>query len=1035
MVLALALTSTGVAQNQPAVAGDGRIQASYYTPRGLSTEPVTVMVQLGGETVAEAQGKQPGKKLTDAQRNKIKSDLASKQDSIKPAIRSLGGTVLNDFQAAYNGISVQIALNKVADLRKLSNVIGVHAIQTHERSNATSVPYIGTPAVWNGASGFRGENIKIAIIDTGIDYMHGNFRAPGTVATPAEYAAANAADTLPANPAFFGPSAPRIKGGIDLVGDNYNASGTGAALIPQPDPNPLDCNGHGSHVAGSAGGSGVLFDGSTYGGPYDPATHTPATGKFRVGPGVAPKADLYAVRVFGCAGSTDVTVDAIEWAVDNGMDVINMSLGSSFGGANDPSAVASTNAAKAGVIVVASAGNNGPNQYITGSPGTADSIISVAANDSNTGFRGFSLTLSTGPTITAINANDANVASGTSYGIKVIRDNPDTLGVDESLGCNVSDYGTVPPNTMAVVVRGLCARVGKAIRGQQAGAAAVAMINTDAGLPPFEGPIFSHPDTGEQFTVTIPFIGVRGVLGPAATADPDLLVAADTGSAIVNNILLPNPNHTGFATFTSGGPRTGDSFLKPQITAPGVSIFSTGNGSGNLAGGNSGTSMAAPHVAGVAALVDQAHPGWKTEDLHAAIANTGSPSAIGGTAPFRISRGGTGLVQPVAATRTQVVAFGQKDQFALNFGFAERKDKLDTSESINIKNNGSSAATFNVTTTAQGPPNGSPHTVTLGSSTVRVPGRGTANVAVKLEVPMSTIGTATGLNFREVAGLITLTPTGGSNNGVTLRVPYYFVPRALSLVETKVADSQPDGPAFTTTATVENKSDAARAGIADFYAWGLEDGNDLGKSAADVRAVGVQAFPEDEVTVFAVSSWNRWSNGSTAEFDIFVDVDRDGVDDYVVVHADQGAVQTGVFNGRQLAWVFSTRSAGATAFFFAGAHTDSSTSTLAVVNSQLCRAGEPCLNAANPRFNYRAVAFDLLTDEVDAVTGTSSFNAYSPSISNGAFITVAPGQTATTPITVNPTEWARTPAKGIMVVVQDNESGKSEADLLEVKIN
>ena len=69
------------------------------------------------------------------------------------------------------------------------------------------------------------------------------------------------------------------------------------------------------------------------------------------------------------------------------------------------------------------------------------------------------------------------------------------------------------------------------------------------------------------------------------------------------------------------------------------------------------------------------------------------------------------------------------------------------------------------------------------------------------------------------------------------------------------------------------------------------------------------------------------------------------------------------------------------------------------------------------------------------MSGTSSFNAFTPSISNGAFITVAPGQTATTPITVNPTEWARTPAKGIMVVVQDNESGKSEADLLEVKIN
>src|SRR5437879_10620819 len=102
----------------------------------------------------------------------------------------------------------------------------------------------------------------------------------------------------------------------------------------------------------------------TYGCPYNAATPA-APGSFNSGPGVAPKADLYAVRVFGCEGPTDVTVDAIEWAVDNDMDVINMSLGSTFGSKDDPSAVASTNAAKAGVIVVASAGNAGPSPYVS----------------------------------------------------------------------------------------------------------------------------------------------------------------------------------------------------------------------------------------------------------------------------------------------------------------------------------------------------------------------------------------------------------------------------------------------------------------------------------------------------------------------------------------------------------------------------------------------------------------------------------------------------------------------------------------------
>ena len=73
----------------------------------------------------------------------------------------------------------------------------------------------------------------------------------------------------------------------------------------------------------------MLGDGTQYTGSYDNLTHVNNT--FSIGPGVAPKADLYAVRVFGCEGSTNVVIEAIEWAIDNDMDVINMSLGSDFG--------------------------------------------------------------------------------------------------------------------------------------------------------------------------------------------------------------------------------------------------------------------------------------------------------------------------------------------------------------------------------------------------------------------------------------------------------------------------------------------------------------------------------------------------------------------------------------------------------------------------------------------------------------------------------------------------------------------------------
>src|SRR5207249_6127098 len=100
------------------------------------------------------------------------------------------------------------------------------------------------------------EGIKIGVIDTGIDYTHANFGGPGT---PADYTTAHATETAPANPAYFGPAAPKVKGGFDFVGDAYNGSNT-----PMPDPNPLDCNGHGSHVAGTAAGFGVTSGGATY---------------------------------------------------------------------------------------------------------------------------------------------------------------------------------------------------------------------------------------------------------------------------------------------------------------------------------------------------------------------------------------------------------------------------------------------------------------------------------------------------------------------------------------------------------------------------------------------------------------------------------------------------------------------------------------------------------------------------------------------------------------------------------------------------
>jgi hypothetical protein len=275
---------------------------------------------------------------------------------------------------------------------------------------------------------------------------------------------------------------------------------------------------------------------------------------------------------------------------------------------------------------------------------------------------------------------------------------------------------------------------------------------------------------------------------------------------------------------------------------------------------------------------------------------------------------------------------------------------------------------------------------------------------------------------------VTFTPTGGANHGVTLRVPYYLVPQATSNISTNVSPGTL-GNTGTATATVTN-ANGAIAGAADWYAWGLTDPND-GLDSNDVRNVGVQAFPG--VLAFAISTQHRWSNAGMDEFDIDVDVNGDGTDDYDVVGADLGALTAGTSSGQMAVAVFDLRTGAGSIQFLADAPDDSSTIVLPVNISQLCGSGSPCLSSSNPRFTYHAVAFGLTDSTVDTVDGTASFNAFSPSISTGMFDVVNPNGSATETVTINKTEFAQTPALGLMIVSHDNATGH-EAQTIKVKV-
>jgi subtilisin family serine protease len=848
----------------------------------------------------------------------------------------------------------------------------------------------------------HGEHIRIAVIDTGVDYTHANFGGPGTVAA---FKAAFATSTLPADPALFGPNAPKVKGGTDLVGDAYNANIP--TSVPVPDPNPLDCNGHGSHTSGTAAGFGVTAAGATYHGPYDETTPSVP---FTIGPGVAPLADLYAVRVFGCTGSTNVVVDAIDWAIQHDMQVISMSLGADFGTEDDADAEASENAVEAGIVVAAASGNAGSIPYVTSDPGSGDKAISVAAVDSHDSFPGEDLALSPTGNIVALDSDGIPASNGTALDVVVL---PNGSG-GVSLGCNPAEYTAAGVSGKLVVTkRGICARVARAIFGQQAGAAAVAMINTSPGYPPYEGPINSNPDTGIPFTVTIPFLGIQGP--SSASGDGAALVAAT--SATLTTTGIANPTFRQFASFSSAGPRTGDGHLKPNISAPGVSVFSTAMGTGNQGLFESGTSMATPHVAGSAALAIQAHPHWQADEVTAALVNTADASQLSGYSP---QLGGNGLVQPFPATETSVIARAENGAADLSFGVAEFTSDFSGDGELTVENHGSSSASFAIST-LQSP--SSPHTVEVHPTTLSLRPHDTRELHVKLEVPAATSGDST--DFRQVQGRIVLTPTRG-NDGVTLSVPYYLVARARSSVQARLSGELDENASG--TVHLNNKSNSV-AGTADFYAWELS-GDHANLGSIGLRAVGVQSFADTsgqnlgQILQFAVNTFGRTSNPSTQVYDLFLDVNGDGIPDYDVEAADLGLLTTGAFNGQLVVAVFNLATGAGVLEFLATAPTDGNTVLMPLV------AADVGITTSNPRFSYVAQTTDLLSGNIDTIATPARFNAFNNSISTGAFDLLPPGATASETVSIDPTEFALTPALGEMVVSLENMTKENRQALL-----
>jgi subtilisin family serine protease len=791
-----------------------------------ATGPTAVLLELDTAATSSvyrtglSRGRASAKSAARAQLGRVRV----LQGSVEAAVRRAAPTarVLYRTHAALAAVAVRADASSIAALRRISGVRAVHPIATKRAANAGAIPLLGTPAAWQ-AYGDLGQNVTVGVIDTGIDYTHADFGPPGTELP------FDAQSRTVAVPGQF-PTA-KVIGGYDFAGDDYNADPNssdpvyGYQPVPHPDPNPLDCKysgpdsnvGHGTHVSGTLTGLGVKADGSTYTGPYDDTT---PFGSLKIGPGVAPKAALYGLRVFGCAGSTDVVGAALEWSLDpNGdgdpsdrLDVINMSLGSDFGSPQDGDAILSNVVAQQGVVVVASAGNGGDLYDVGGSPGNATRVLTAAGSDD-----GFAV-------LDALRVNSPASIDG-DYGAEVsvaydYAANPDTTGVlaeipgpynPADLGANNKDGCDPLSPAQAAAVNGKIAwlewtdndaerRCGSVRRsGNVKAAGATGFVFAD------DAEVFSAGITGDP---VIP--GVLIVKSAADTIRPHLgeSVSVTIGNSLRNLVRQNLPaNADKVYPSTSRGTR-GNGNLKPDVAAVGVQVFSVDVGTGSDGKTLSGTSMSSPQVAGAAALVRSRHPDWSSEEVKAAVMNTADKDIYTGDnrtgdkyAPNRV---GAGRVDVPAALKNEVLAYVVNDPGAVSVSFGPVAVTAATSlsKTVRVVNKGVTAASYSVSYTPRTSVPGvsyklalTPGDVPSDSVTVALSPRGSATFVVYMVVsnPAALTKTidptvepaqagATRQFVADASGLVVLDAT--DSDRPTLRVPVYSAPRPASSMTT-----------------------------------------------------------------------------------------------------------------------------------------------------------------------------------------------------------------------------------------------------------
>ena len=1005
---------------------DGQPTGPVFVAPSLraATGPTDVVVQLARPSLAESVGEGAITSRTLPTRAQQRATLAAvktDQDRVASAARSLGAREKGRVSKGSNSLVLRIDAKRIPALSKVPGVASVRPLGRYRTLNDPGASgsleqasaYLQADPV--RAQGYDGTGVRVAVLDSGIDFTHANLGGPGTVAAYSECYAGNAAAVAGPCADLFGPAAPKVKGGYDFVGETWpNAP-------EAPDPNPIDAEGHGTHVSDIIGGNS--------------ATHK----------GMAPGVSLYGVKVCSAVSSSCsglALLQGVDWALDpNGdgdisdaVDLMNLSLGSDYGQDEDDLSFALDNAVRAGVVVVASAGNGGDRPFKVGSPSIAARVISVAQT-ALPDEKSFIISVTSPANVPGLLGNQIRLTVLQPWGGPI----PATPGLvgdlarptGSPLGCNASDFGVANAGKVALVTRGSCAISIKAGNAQAAGATGMILVNNTGGAPG----AFSYGGGG---TITIPVLAVSQGAGNALVT----AVGAGTVSVQVDPAQALPLSNTMVAS-SSRGPSIDGTRVKPDIGAPGAWL-SAEVGTGGEETNFGGTSGAAPTVSGVAALLLQKFPNEqpaavKTRLLNGADTYNKTPDLDGVLYPTPVSRIGAGEVRAfTSAGGTFRLRSRERGAGSIALGALSLSSDRTITRTVDVTNLTNASQRITLAPSFRDPADQALGAVVVtGGGTFTVPAKGTVSRTLSFRIKAAKLATwpltgragvtggdGTVLNGPELDGNLVATNAGGEAQ----HLGWHVLPhRAADVAAPATVNLK---RVNTATVKLTNASKVLDGGAEVFAltgssaklpmpAPGAPGSPGSNVAQVDVLSVGVRDAGSGVLQFAIVGGERRATPLYPAGYEVDIDANRDGTADYAVFQQEIGGFGG---SGQSVVYVQNLAGGAATAYFYSSADYSSGNIVYTVPASALGLS-------AGQAFDFDLVAYDnyfsgAVTDAVSGMTYTPSAPRFGVRQGGSAVTSLVVPKNGSQSVSVSRTGSASPSTESGVLFLYDDAAGK-----------